>query len=82
MSEKSTSGTIPTPITRWETKHSAGTSVLLTTEYLNTDPMTGFVATQAISFSLTPEQCLDLADELTRAARAVVRTRRPGSLLQ
>jgi len=57
------------PVTGWRTAPVAGTAVFLAVEYVSTPAELAARDTTTIQFVLTPQQCLELAETLTRQAR-------------
>jgi hypothetical protein len=78
--ELDANGNIATnPVTGWTTATLAGIAALLAIEYLETQPGMKTGHSKAIQFALTPQQCLDLAEKLTKLAQLLIHApSRPG----
>ena len=63
---------ITKPVTGWTTVPMAGIAVLLAIQYVETPQELGTLEKQ-IQFALMPQQCLELAEVLTRQANRVLR---------
>ncbi len=77
LSETNNSGNvIAKPVKGWTVSDTAGVAVA-EIQYAETPEEFEGGDSKSIHLGLTPPQCLDLADALTRAARKVLRSRYP-----
>ena len=65
------------PLVGYTTRPIASSAVLLTVEYLETEEglRTGY--SQSVQLGLTPQQCLELAEALSKAAKGILDVKYP-----